>query len=94
MAGDREALKIFEEFGHHVGEGIKAILYAYDPEVIIMGGSVRRAFRFFQHTMWESIRSFAFPNSIRSLKIEVSELEHVAVLGAAALHYDAEPAVG
>ena len=93
-AGDPEALEIFEEFGHHVGEGIKRILYAYDPEIIIMGGGVRKAFRFFKETMWESIRSFAFPNSIKSLKIEVSELEHVAILGAAALHYDADLAGG
>jgi glucokinase len=88
--GDGEAVKVFEEFGEHVGQGIKTILYAYDPEIIILGGSVRKAFRFFEEAMWESIRSFAFGNSIKSLKIEVSELEHVAVLGAAALHYDAE----
>jgi glucokinase len=93
VAGDRDALKVFEAFGHHVGEGIKVILYAYDPATIILGGSVRRALPFFQHTMWESIRSFVYPNSIRRLKIEVSELEHVAVLGAAALHYDADTAV-
>jgi glucokinase len=90
VAGDPEALEIFEEFGHHVGEGIKTILYAYDPEIIIMGGGVRKAFRFFEKPMWESIRSFAFSTSIESLKIEVSELEHVAILGAAALHYDAD----
>ncbi len=88
--GDREAVKVFAEFGHHIGEGIKTILYAYDPETIILGGSVRKAFRFFKEPMWESIRSFAFSNSIKSLKIAVSELEHVAILGGAALHYDAE----
>jgi glucokinase len=88
-AGDREALGVFAEFGHHVGEGIKAILYAYDPETIILGGSVRKAFKFFQETMWESIRSFPFSIVVKTLRIEVSELEHVAVLGAAALHYDA-----
>jgi len=91
--GDGEAVKVFEQFGRHVGEGIKAILYAYDPEMIILGGSVRKAFRFFKDAMWEAIQSFGFPNSIKSLQIEVSELEHVAILGAAALHYDAELAV-
>ncbi len=90
VQGDREAMTIFAEFGHHVGQGIKTILYAYDPEIIILGGSVRKAFRFFKEAMWESIRSFVYSNSIKSLKIEVSELEHVAILGAAALHYDAE----
>jgi len=92
--GDREAAQIFAEFGHHLGEAIKTILYAYDPERIILGGSVRKAYRFFEKAMWESIRSFAFSPAIKSLKIEVSELEHVAILGAAALHYDAELASG
>jgi len=90
VAGDREALEVFAEFGRHLGEAVKTILYAYDPEMIILGGSVRHAFRFFQEAMWESIRSFVFSNSLKSLKIAVSELEHVAILGAAALHYDAE----
>ncbi len=88
--GDQEAVDIFADFGRHVGQGIMTILYAYDPEVIVLGGSVRKAFRFFKDAMWESIRSFGFPNSLKSLKIEVSDLEHSAILGAAALHYDAE----
>jgi len=93
-AGDREAGKTFAEFGHHLGEAVKTILYAYDPEAIILGGSVRKAFRFFEDAMWESVRSFAFSNSVKGLTIAVSELEHVAILGAAALHYDATRATG
>ncbi len=92
MQGEDEALKVWTEFGHHLGNGIKTILYAYDPEIIIFGGSVRKAFRFFKDAMWESIQSFAYSNSIKSLKIEVSELEHIAILGAAALYYDANNA--
>jgi glucokinase len=87
--GSRVALDVFETFGWHLGNGIQAILYAYDPEIIILGGSVRRAFRFFADAMWDSIRSFAFSKSIETLTIAVSELDHVAILGAAALHYDA-----
>jgi glucokinase len=89
--GNGAALDAFATFGRHLGNGIQAILYAYDPEIIILGGSVRHAFRFFAGAMWESIRSFAFSKSIETLKIAVSELEHVAILGAAALHYDAAP---
>ncbi len=92
-AGDRAALKLFTEFGHHLGEGIKTILFAYDPEIVVLGGSVRKAYRFFQATMWDSIRTFPYLNSLESLKIEVSQLEHVAIFGAAALHYEREPAV-
>ncbi len=89
-AGEDEAKRMFKEFGHHLGNGIKTVLYAYDPEIIVLGGSVRKAFRFFEEAMWESIQSFVYSNSIKSLKIEVSELEHGAILGAAALYYDAQ----
>jgi glucokinase len=91
--GDEEALEVFMQFGRHLGEAVKTILYAYDPETIVLGGSVRKSFAFFEHAMWESVRDFAFPNSIKALTITVSELEHVAILGAAALHYDAAPTV-
>jgi glucokinase len=92
--GDREALEVFETFGGHLGNGIQAILYAYDPEIIVLGGSVRKAFRFFEDAMWTAIRTFAFSQSVETLTIAVSELEHVAILGAAALHYDAAPDAG
>ena len=89
---EEEALKVWTEYGRHLGNGIKTILHAYDPEIIILGGSVRKALRFFQQSMWESIESFTYSNSIKRLKIEVSELDHIAILGAAALYYDAEKA--
>ena len=89
---EEEALKVWTEYGRHLGNGIKTILYAYDPEIIILGGSVRKALRFFEQPMWETIESFTYSNSVKRLKIEVSELDHIAILGAAALYYDAETA--
>ena len=38
QAGDAPALKIFAEYGFHLGQALKSILYAYDPEVVILGG--------------------------------------------------------
>ncbi|MCH7859762.1 MAG: ROK family protein [Candidatus Marinimicrobia bacterium] len=88
LNGDQAALKIFSEYGDHLGNGIKTILYAYDPEMIILGGAVRAAFRFFKESMWSAIQSFAYPESIKGLRIEVSEFENIAILGAAALCYE------
>jgi len=86
---DAKALQIFSEFGSHLGEAIKLILYALDPEIIILGGSVSKSFRFFKDKMWESIQTFVYPQTLKKIKIEVSEIENVAILGAAALYYDA-----
>jgi predicted NBD/HSP70 family sugar kinase len=87
--GEERALTIFAEFGGHPGEAVKAICYAVDPEVIVLGGSVSKSARFFQAAMWDAFRSFAYSITKDLLKIEVSETENVAILGAAALYYDA-----
>lgn len=85
-AGDVEALKMYEELGFHLGNAIKAILFALDVELIILGGSVRNAFSFFSNSMWKSIQQFPYKRSAQHLKIEVSELSNSGILGAAALH--------
>lgn len=86
---NEEAIKMYEEFGLHLGNAIKTILYALDVDLIILGGSVSKAFSFFSKTMFHQIETFAYKRTIENLKIEVSELEHCGVLGAAALCYDA-----
>ncbi|MCE1198858.1 MAG: ROK family protein [Marinilabiliales bacterium] len=83
--GDQKALSLFAEFGVHLGETLKSILYAYDPEVVILGGSVAQSFDFFKDSMYETIRTFAYSNVLSNLKIEVSDLENSAIYGAAAL---------
>jgi glucokinase len=87
--GDLKALEIFADFGRHLGEAVKAICYAVDPEIIVLGGSVSKAFPFFSGTMWRTFRTFAYSISKERLKIEVSETENIAILGAAALAFDA-----
>lgn len=86
--GDPSALNMYEEFGKHLGNAIKIILYALEPDKIIFGGSVRKAWPLFQKSMWERIQTFAYKQTVENLSIEVSELENSGILGAAALHYD------
>lgn len=80
------ALQQFSEFGFHLGQAIKSILYAYDPEIIILGGSLTKAYEFFRPDMYDAILDFAYQNVLTHLKIEISELEHSAIYGAAALY--------
>lgn len=83
--GDAEAIKMYKEMGTHLGNAIKIILYALDVELIVLGGSVRHAFKFYSETMWQQIKTLAFKRSAEKLKIEISELENSGILGAAAL---------
>ena len=75
----------WEEFGSHLGVVIKTILYTYDPEAIILGGSLTKAHQFFKARMLDSLKDFAYPESIKRLSLLLSENENIALLGAAAL---------
>ena len=86
--GDDKAIKILSEFGSNLGEVIKMIIFAIDPEIIILGGSVSKSYEFFMDEMWNSIRKFPYIKSIENIKIEVSKNKYMAVLGAAALYYE------
>jgi len=88
--GDRSSLEIFQQFGTHLGEAVKTIMFAVDPEAIILGGSVCRSYSFFQDAMWKQVKTFPYKNSLERLVIEKSEEEQIAILGAAALYYDAQ----
>lgn len=85
QTGDEDALAIFEEFGGHFGRALKSVLYAVDPACVVLGGSVRHAYPFFEDAMWQELESIAFPRILDNLTIKVSDLKHAGVLGASAL---------
>lgn len=86
--GDEKALQIFKDYGRNLAEVVKIVLYAYDPEMIILGGSISNAYEFFIDAVWKGLDDFMFPVELKKLKIEKSELKNSAVLGAAALVYN------
>jgi len=86
---EAEALGIFQKFGRHIGNAVKVILFAVDPEAVIFGGSVSRSFHHFQESMWESLYEFPYKHAIDRLKIMPTEEPQISILGAAALYYDA-----
>lgn len=82
--GDPKALALWSEFGGHLGIALRSIIYAYDPEAIVIGGAISKSYKYFEKAMRESMSNIHFTNSLARLKIYVSQLEHVAILGAAA----------
>jgi len=91
--GDREAHEIFERFGAFLGDAMIIIMLAVDPEAIIFGGSVSRSFPFFEKTMRERMKVFPYHKILERIVIDVSRQPQIAVLGAAALYYDARISV-
>lgn len=85
MNNDKEALDIWKVFGCHMGELMKAVLFTYAPEAIILGGGISSAFSFYEKTMWETINTFPYPESVKKIKVAVSNNPDIALLGASAL---------
>lgn len=83
--GDHEALRAYAEFGHHLGELIKNILYTLAPQAIVLGGSIRKAYPFFKESMLANIATFKYPSVGANLKILISELDETGIHGAVAL---------
>ena len=82
--GDSHAQALFFEFGKHLGAALKTVVYAVDPEMIVLGGSISKAIPYFKTTMLDSLNSLIFPRTLARLKITCSAIEHIAILGAAA----------
>lgn len=85
LTGDSKALEMYAEFGKHLGNAIIAILFAVDVERIIIGGSVKQAFAFYEKSMWTQIKTFPYQQATSHLQVKVSDLENSGLLGAAAL---------
>ncbi|CAN5695449.1 ROK family protein [soil metagenome] len=88
LNNDASALNMFEVFGTHLGNAIKAILFAVDIEVIVLGGSVKNAYSFFEKAMWQQIQNFPYQQAVQHLKIKIAGLEHSGIIGAASLSDD------
>lgn len=87
LKGDAEALEAYRQLGEHIAAAVKIVMLAVDPEMIVFGGSVAAAHTLFEESLWENLRDFAYPNSVKRLRIFFSEMENPAILGAASLCY-------
>ena len=83
--GEESAQAIWNEFGNHFGNMVKTVMFAYDPEAIILGGGISEAYPYFEKSMWNAIQSFPYAESVRNLRILVSGNENISLLGASAL---------
>ncbi|WP_353123752.1 ROK family protein [Dysgonomonas capnocytophagoides] len=83
--GEQEALSVWGIFGYHVGNLIKAILLTYDPEAIVIGGSIAKARHYFDKAMYKQLSTFLYPHMIKNVEILFSKKEDIGLLGAAAL---------
>jgi glucokinase len=85
LAGDPVAIQAFDEYGHHLGEWIKNILYVLAPEAIVLGGSIRKTYPLFKKSLHKTLSTFAYPTVLENLQILLSDMDETAIHGAVAL---------
>jgi glucokinase len=84
--GDPQALALFQEVGGHIGNLVATILYAYDPEMLVLGGGISRAFPYFKDSMKACLeKAFIYPETLKRLKIRQIDNDEIALIGAAYL---------
>jgi len=86
--GDLVSLEQWANFGKHIGELCKAVLYMYDPDVIVIGGGISSAFPYFIDAVWKTLDDFAYPNIVKKVRIEVCNDSLTGLLGVATLCND------
>ncbi|RIK45515.1 MAG: hypothetical protein DCC57_16505 [Chloroflexi bacterium] len=90
-AGDAFALEQYRQAGRYLGVGITNILHIFNPERVVIGGSVwLHARDLMEETVWTTIRQRAqSPEYWQELSIVSAALgDDVGLLGAVALAFD------
>ena len=85
IKGEPEAMALWAEFGGHLGQLMKAVLYTYSPQAIILGGGISPAFPLFEEAMWQAMSDFPYKLILDKVKIVPSQLQEANLLGASAL---------
>ncbi|MCQ2178977.1 MAG: ROK family protein [Bacteroidales bacterium] len=86
--GDGKALAIWKEFGMHVGKLLEMILFAFDTDAVVIGGSIANAFDLFKDAMLSELQNFPYGKALEKFKVMPSSMEYVGLFGAAAICED------
>jgi glucokinase len=79
---NKKAKKTYNKMGYFLGIGLANIIYALDPDIIVVGGKISNSWNLFSKTMNKTIKERYFS---KPCKIVKSTLKDAGILGAAAL---------
>jgi len=84
--GDEQALQTWKEFGAHLAVPIAWTINLLDPEIVVLGGSITGAYKFFKTTMEENIKKWVCPVPAEKTNVVLAELgDNAGFIGAACL---------
>lgn len=87
--GDKAAIRIFSEAGRYLGIGIASLLHILNPDAVIIGGGVVKAWELFYPSMAEEVNRRCFKEIKERTKIIPASLgDDAGMLGAARLAFE------
>jgi len=87
--GDRAALRTWHEVGSYLGLGLASVINLLNPERIVIGGGVSKAWPYFASRLTATIRTHAFEDPLAACRILPATLgERGGIVGAAILVWE------
>ena len=83
LRGNKKAVNVFKKMGFYLGIAVANFINIFDPDVIIIGGGISNAWKFFSKSMKKTVKERAYVN--KNPTIVKSRLRDAAILGAASL---------
>ena len=85
LAGEREALIVWEEFSHNLGKFLAGMINVFNPQVIIFGGGVSGAFKLFKPLVAKEIKKQVMWPQNLGVKLVKAKLINAGIIGASLL---------
>lgn len=85
LAGEKEALIVWEEFSHNLGKFLAGMINIFNPQVIIFGGGVSGAFKLFKPLVAKEIKKQVMWPQNLGVKLVRAKLINSGIIGAALL---------
>ncbi|RJE78403.1 sugar kinase [Pseudoalteromonas sp. MSK9-3] len=89
--GDTKSKALFNQFGQHLGHAISLILLAFDPDKIVLGGSVTQSYSLFKSSLFSSLSEHSHEMLVSHLCVQPSRLQYAPLLGSFALFINEIP---
>ncbi|MBD3163588.1 ROK family protein [Candidatus Woesearchaeota archaeon] len=83
LAGNKQALKKFENYGKLLGVAISNFVNIFNPDAVILGGQMSNAYNLFRKTMEEEIKK----RTIFKTRVVKSKMREAGMIGAAVLAF-------
>lgn len=88
-AGDRSAREIWQEVGSYVGLGLSKAMNLLNPERIVIGGGVAKAWPWFAPSLTKTIRTHALEVPARACRVVQATLgDQAGIVGGAVLVWE------